>query len=416
MRETNENCGGRIEEITCEDRISALPDDVLVTILFSIPTKDAVATMILSKRWRFIWTMVPFLAYKESDDDGSKKKSVYWFLDKSMESHKAPVLAILSIRLGPQCPSDANVGKWVESAINRSVWVLFFKLVWSADPTRMPISLYTCKTLLHLQLSHKILVDPPCTSSLPLLGNLDLYYVVYKDEASLVALLSSCPVLRYLCVKRKKDDNIATFSVKVPSLRSLVLDTPALRDFYITDRSGNSFSIKNMPCLQYAFIKGKYFPDIDQLLRPLSAVLSLELVLTHEMAVCCGTIKFFRLIKCKLVPCNSDWMESLVPLLRNTPKLKSLIVDYRSTSQASNAYPLWSSDPECLSSSLEEFEMINYGGIGEEEDLVAYILENAKCLKKATISFIPEIEDCKDIFIDRFEAIHRVSKASQLFF
>ena len=337
MPETAENCCGRIEEIACEDMISALPDDLLVTILLSIPTKDAVATMILSKRWRFIWTMVPFLAYKEIDDDGDdggdfddfddldddvdsddddddddedehdgdddSKKSVWWFLNKSMEFHKAPVLAILSIKLGPQCPTDANVGKLVESAINRIVWVLFFKLMWSTDPTRMPNSLYTCKTLMHLKLSHKILVDPPSSSCLPSLTNLDLYYVVYKDEASLGALLSSCPVLEFLCVKRKEDDNIATFSVKVPSLRflsyrnykslpdnsddvvdtsrSLIMDTPALRDFYITDRSGDSFAINNMSRLQYAYVKVKYFPD--KLLRSLSAVFSLELVLTDEM-------------------------------------------------------------------------------------------------------------------------------------
>jgi len=42
-----------------EDRISALPDDLLVRILLLVPTKAAVATMILSKRWQFIWTMVP---------------------------------------------------------------------------------------------------------------------------------------------------------------------------------------------------------------------------------------------------------------------------------------------------------------------------------------------------------------------
>ena len=59
--------------------------------------------------------------------------------------------------------------------------------------------------------------------------------------------------------------------------------------------------------------------------------------------------------------------------------------------------------------------MINYGGREEEEDLVAYILENSKCLKKATISFSPELED-DETMIDMFKAIPRVSVASQLLF
>ncbi|KAG2311706.1 hypothetical protein Bca52824_023263 [Brassica carinata] len=191
-----------------------------------------------------------------------------------MELHKSPLLQKLSIELGRRCPTDADVGKWVENAVNHGVRELFFTLQWSADPTRLPKSLNTCKTLLHLRLSHKILVDFPTSSCLPSLKNLKLYYVVYKDEVSLVALLSSCPVLELLYVKRNEDDNVAKFSVKVPSLRvfvyfnamspdendvvddgrSLVMDTPALTRFVIGDDSGDSWSIKSMPCLQLCIV------------------------------------------------------------------------------------------------------------------------------------------------------------------
>ncbi|KAL0730067.1 hypothetical protein Bca4012_026160 [Brassica carinata] len=398
MAETAENRGGRVEEIDCEDRISALPDDLLVTILLSIPTKEAVSTMILSKRWRFIWTMLPVLAYQESES----KISVWWFLNKSMELHKSPLLQKLSIELGRRCPTDADVGKWVENAVNHGVRELFSTLQWSADPTRLPKSLNTCKTLLHLRLSHKILVDFPTSSCLPSLKNLKLYYVVYKDEVSLVALLSSCPVLELLYVKRNEDDNVAKFSVKVPSLRvfvyfnamspdendvvddgrSLVMDTPALTRFVIGDDSGDSWSIKSMPCLQYVFISGQSFHDTSKLLRSASAVSSLGLDLTDELAVYCSTIEFSQLI------------HSFVASQRLTYEPPA----------ASASWMLQFPDPECLSSSLEKFELIDYGGREEEKELVEYILGTSKCLKTVTISLRSNLKD-KETIMETLKAI-----------
>ncbi|GJN14898.1 hypothetical protein PR202_gb01772 [Eleusine coracana subsp. coracana] len=46
-----------------EDRLSALPDDVLVLILLRLYTKDAVRTSVLSRRWRHVWTLLPVLRF-----------------------------------------------------------------------------------------------------------------------------------------------------------------------------------------------------------------------------------------------------------------------------------------------------------------------------------------------------------------
>ncbi|CAA7062231.1 unnamed protein product [Microthlaspi erraticum] len=166
MAETTETCGRTIEERRYEDRISALPQDLLIQILMLIPTKEVVATMILCKRWRFIWTMVPTLDDDDDDDDDDdadddSKQSVWWFLNKSMELHKAPVLDTLSIQLGSRCPGGVDVGKWVASAVDRGVRLLRLKLCLSPDPTTLPKSLYSCESLVLLTLSQTILVDVP---------------------------------------------------------------------------------------------------------------------------------------------------------------------------------------------------------------------------------------------------------------
>lgn len=289
----------KLEERICEDRISELPDDLIVAILSLIPTKDAVATMFLSKRWLWIWTMVPILEYK---DEKERRNSVWWFLHKSMQYHKAPLVDTLSVLLGSQCPTDVDVGKCVANVVDRSVREIIFELVWSADPTRLPNSLYSCESLRELSLSHKILVDFPYSSCLPSLKKLELFYVVYKDDDSLHRFLSmSCPVLKALFVMRRKDDNLKTLTVKVPSLWGflydncftnndveeednggcLVIDTPVLEQFHVMDSSRDHCSTNHMPCLKGAYLSSNSCPD-ENLLRSLSSVLSLELCLNHE--------------------------------------------------------------------------------------------------------------------------------------
>lgn len=59
-----------------EDRISKLPDAVLCHILSFMPTKYAVLTSVLSKRWQYLWTCVNTLDLDNSllfhePDDGS---------------------------------------------------------------------------------------------------------------------------------------------------------------------------------------------------------------------------------------------------------------------------------------------------------------------------------------------------------
>ncbi|KAL0644570.1 hypothetical protein Bca4012_042860 [Brassica carinata] len=257
-----------VRERNCEDRISALPDDLLVKILLFVPTKYIVTTMILSKRWRTIWTEVPRLEYEDIvSNTNSEQKSVWWFLEKSLQLHKAPILESLCIQLKEICPTNVDVAKLVAQAVDRSLRRLLFHLSWLAKPTSMPNRLYTCETLTELELFNKIILDVPPSVCLPSLAKLFLFCVVYKDDVSLFRLLSNCPVLRILLVIRSEEDgNVKKYTVKVPSLeeftylykrplslaentRSLVLDCPALTKLSINDHSGDSCSIGNMPSI-----------------------------------------------------------------------------------------------------------------------------------------------------------------------
>lgn len=60
----------------------------------------------------------------------------------------------------------------------------------------------------NLALSNKILIELPSEVLLP---SLNPICVVYKDEDSLVKLLSSCHVLKTLVVVRDTNDNVINF-------------------------------------------------------------------------------------------------------------------------------------------------------------------------------------------------------------
>ncbi|VYS46848.1 unnamed protein product [Arabidopsis thaliana] len=429
-----EGCQQRIET-----RICALPDDLLLQILPHVPTKKAVATSILSKQWRYVWLMLPKLEFK---DEGSE--SVGWFIEKSLQLHKAPKLDCLIVELGPHCPIDVDVRKWVENAVNRDVKDLDFTLLWSAAPTSFPKSLYTCDTLVCLTLSNQILVDVSSPVSLPSLLDLSLHYVVYKDDGSLVRLLSSSPVLKRLSVHSHEDDNLKTFTVKVSSLESLnydenwlkdevednevdevvdnevevddlngslVIDSPALKELHLSE-VWDYCLIENMSFLDEAFISNVPYPD-EKFLRSLSSVKHLFLLFSKSMVACCNAIKFSWLIEFYFFPISLvDWLMPLMFLLQNSPKLKTPTID-NDFECLSLSWNQPSSIPGCLLSHLETFRWRGYGGREDAKKLLmTYILANSKCLKTVEISLLAtcNLEETQK----ELKSMPRISQSSQL--
>ncbi|QCD89077.1 hypothetical protein DEO72_LG4g15 [Vigna unguiculata] len=66
------------------DLISSIPDDILLYILSSLPTKQVVATSVLSKRWNPLWRSVPSfdfsICYENREEACDHFHSVYSFL------------------------------------------------------------------------------------------------------------------------------------------------------------------------------------------------------------------------------------------------------------------------------------------------------------------------------------------------
>lgn len=151
------------------DRISQLPEELLLRILSLLPAKDVVVTMVLSKRWKFLWMFVPTLEYDHATYQDAEGSRFSRFVYSSLLLHEAPVLECLRLKLDRESGTAVDIGVCVRTAVKRSVRELDIDIntPWILTPVTLPWSMYAggCKTLVTLKLSNMALLD--VSSSLP---------------------------------------------------------------------------------------------------------------------------------------------------------------------------------------------------------------------------------------------------------
>ncbi|KAL0741139.1 hypothetical protein Bca4012_082652 [Brassica carinata] len=86
------------------DRISGLSDELLVRILTFVPTKVAVSTSLLSKRWEFVWTWVPKLEFV--DNKYGSDLAIRDFIKKNLPLLKPPVIETFRLKCFSSFPPE----------------------------------------------------------------------------------------------------------------------------------------------------------------------------------------------------------------------------------------------------------------------------------------------------------------------
>ncbi|XP_019101885.1 PREDICTED: FBD-associated F-box protein At3g49020-like [Camelina sativa] len=139
--------------VVSEDRISELPEALLVDILSSLPTETAIATSVLSKNWRSLWKLLPKLKF---DSDNHPRHTFSEDVCRSLISHKAPVLESLRLVTEKNCDAS-DVGIWIGIAFARHVRELVLSFEFQKEGSvRFPSVLCTYNdTLEILKLEYK---------------------------------------------------------------------------------------------------------------------------------------------------------------------------------------------------------------------------------------------------------------------
>ncbi|KAG7538177.1 F-box domain [Arabidopsis suecica] len=399
------------------DMISNLSDDLLLKILSELPTKDVVATAVLSKRWKFLWMMVHKLDFDDNFEyedvvDGlpSNYERFLQFVDRVMVFHKAPVIKTLKFRVGRWCNTE-EMAHWIRIGIVRCVRQLeishFVEYYEEYDQQSiiLPRSLYMFAKLEVLKLTNTIVLDVPTAVCLPSLKSLHLLYVEYKTDECHCRLLSGCPVLEELVVDISSNSSLPCFYVVMPSLERLsirdtwvddfasnvVINAPSLKYLNIVDTAGNDISClsENMPKMAEANVNVSH-EGPEMVMRSLTSVKRLSLCLSLSASMLQQHIVFYQLVHLELCVDALRWWELFTWMLESSPKLQVLkLIKERLWWSVNPIEGRWGqprSVPECLLSHLNTFQWKYYIGGEEENKLVAYILKNARQLKTASFS------------------------------
>ncbi|CAL9238099.1 unnamed protein product, partial [Arabidopsis halleri] len=152
------------------DLISSLPDEILQHILFFIPTKLAIRTSVLSRRWRHVWSDTPSLSFENSDmlhADSINETLTRYAAPKMIKFH----LKTMRTHIVP------HIDKWIKFAMSRNVEDLSLSVVGILRDYKLPDIFFMNSSI--KQLSFMLpysYMNPTCSVSWKSLKKLSLRY------------------------------------------------------------------------------------------------------------------------------------------------------------------------------------------------------------------------------------------------
>jgi hypothetical protein len=242
------------------DRLSRLPDALLVNVVLRLPVKDAARTTVLSRRWRPIWHSAPVvLADSHLLPDGEDKIPKHVERDES-----AAVSRILAAHPGPIrcahltcCYMDefhGQVALWLQHLAVKGVQELFLiNCSWPLLLNRhMPTTIFSMAALTRLYLGFWRFPDTvglPRGAAFPYLRELGLCCVII-DDWDIDYILARSPVLDILCFEghmftalrlRLVSQSLRCVQVHASKVESItVVDAPRLERLILWNNNSES--------------------------------------------------------------------------------------------------------------------------------------------------------------------------------
>ncbi|CAN6209170.1 unnamed protein product [Urochloa humidicola] len=240
--ETDPGGGGEIAAAisVSGDRLSALPDDVLVQILRPLGTPDAVGTSLVSRRWRRLWSLLPELRVPSLSGDPVR------FRD-ALAGHQVRLCSLQIVLAATADPKSLAI--WLPAAAARVSG--HFALTIDGIPRAavtgdgvVELPCFDAAAGISIRLGHLGLALP-AAGVFAMLGSLRLECVWFEDDTAddlADAIASRCPCLQHLKLSHTHGMNTLAVCSKtllkmeiedLQGLWELTVEAPELREISV---------------------------------------------------------------------------------------------------------------------------------------------------------------------------------------
>ncbi|KAK7308169.1 hypothetical protein VNO77_41766 [Canavalia gladiata] len=405
-------------------RLGDLPDVILQEIISSLPTKDAVRTSVLSKRWVDQWMDISKIVLEEETLE--KRQQFIDFVGKLLVVCNSSRLKSFSLafEVGEDAP---RVNEWLCGFIKSNIEELNLDFERVEKPLVFPDHLFTSESLTKFQLSMQHVINLPSPINFQNLRVMTLKHIIFPDSSPTQHLFSSCPSLEELTLIDCNWTNVRAVCIACPLLRKLIIrewkddddddsvksddeneaagqNVPTHCQIVITGSNLKTFSYDGDLINDYFLYRTTSVTDatvevhpadsslhagyfVFKLLKALSNVEKLSFTDFAAEALCRTPLLmvhlplFYNLVELRVVSVSPiDFScDALLAILRNSPVLETIefVMGVSLPQNGSNNIGLL---PTCFITHLKTIKIYGFSGNEGELDAIQYLLQAAPVL------------------------------------
>ncbi|XP_074284844.1 putative F-box protein At1g49610 [Silene latifolia] len=430
------------------DRLSVLPDTILIHILSFLPTLDSVRTMLL-KPFGTLWTLLPSLDFDDSifdiwyntspdnlmasedvadDYDGCStlNRAFFIFVQNVLVRHRLPKITRFRVSIGDTfyyCIQQGNLSheldSWIDFALKKNVEILEFNvgMVEPDEPQyKLPYTEFVSDSITELKLE---ILDIKLVTHFQM-GLLRVMRLIFVEISNSVihSIIQGCPLLKeleindcfvweQLIIDAPNNVEKLILDISICYDVGIIVNCPNLRSFWFTG-TVNCMELQDLSSLVDVRFKlsspNMEFKEFDQFMTVLNSVLGAKIVSFSCEFV---TVLFYCMEK-HLPQLSMNWkrvelsmwltekhIPGLCRMLRSSPYLEELVIDVTSW-QSDFLQPIESkldncsmNEEDCCSRSLKSVVIYNISMCSYPclVHLISILLQNATVLAELVIYY-----------------------------